>query len=385
LRTGIRIIAAIAASDNRAMRFALARFDIFCRVVDNFGDAGVAWRLARMLAGVHGRATTLWIDDLAALARIVDGVDAALPMQSVDGVRVAPFDAAAQAAPADAVIEAFGCGLPEPYLDAMERRPPVWINLEYLSAETWVDGVHGLPSRQPQRALTRWFYFPGFTRATGGLLREPDLFARRAAYAVPRGDDGLDVSVFCYANPALPALCEVFARGPERLRLRLADGVAAGDFAAWLGHPLPPAPSRTVRGALTIDAMPFVPQPVYDERLWRCDLNFVRGEDSFVRAQWAQRPLVWHIYPQQQDAHRVKLDAFLDRYLEGVPADAAGAMRDFHHAFDRGDGVAAADAWPALRAALPALSAHAAQWCRELATLPELSASLVEFAETRYT
>jgi hypothetical protein len=80
----------------------------------------------------------------------------------------------------------------------------------------------------------------------------------------------------------------------------------------------------------------------------------------------------------------VKLDAFLDRYLEGAPVGAGAAMRDFHHAFDRGDGAAVADAWPALRAALPALAAHAAQWCRALATLAELSASLVEFAETRY-
>lgn len=366
------------------MRPALQRFDVFCRIVDNYGDAGVAWRLARLLATLHRREVTLWIDDLAPLAAIVEGVARDAGAQTVDGVRIARFDAAADAAPADAVIEAFGCGLPSRYLDAMERRPPVWINLEYLSAEAWIEGVHGLPSRQPQRPLTRWFFFPGFTARTGGLLRERDLFARRAAFNTPRRDAGLDVSLFCYANPALPALCDAWARGGEPIRLRVADGVAPADFARWLGRTLPAAPARVERGSLAVDVLPFVPQPVYDERLWRSDLNIVRGEDSFVRAQWAQRPFVWHIYPQRDAAHRAKLGAFLDRYLEGVPDGAAAAVRRFSEAFDDGDGPGTAAAWPDLRIALPVLEAHAAAWARRLAELPELSTSLVEFAESRY-
>jgi uncharacterized repeat protein (TIGR03837 family) len=362
----------------------LPRFDVFCRIVDNYGDAGVAWRLARLLATVHRRDVRLWIDDAAPLAAIVDGVARDADAQTVDGVRIARFDAAADAPPADAVIEAFGCGLPSRYLDAMERRPPVWINLEDLSAETWIEGVHGLPSRQPQRPLTRWFFFPGFTARTGGLLREPDLFARRAAFAAPHRDEGLDVSLFCYANPALPSLCDAWARGGEPIRLRVADGVAPGDFARWLGRPLPAAPARAARGSLAIDVLPFVPQPVFDERLWRSDLNIVRGEDSFVRAQWAQRPFVWHIYPQHDAAHRAKLAAFLDRYLAGAPDVAAAAVRRFSEAFDAGDGPATAAAWPGLRAALPVVEAHAAAWARHLASLPELSHALVEFAESRY-
>jgi uncharacterized repeat protein (TIGR03837 family) len=245
----------------------LRRFDVFCRIVDNYGDAGVAWRLARLLATLHRRDVTLWIDDVAPLAAMVEGDARDADAQTVDGVRIARFDAAADAVPAGAVVEVFGCGLPSRYLDAMERRPPVWINLEYLSAEAWIEGVHGLPSRQPQRPLTRWFFFPGFTARTGGLLRERDLFARRAAFNTPRRDAGLDVSLFCYANPALPALCDAFARGGEPIRLRVADGVAAGDFARWLGRPLPAAPARVERGALALDVLPFVPPPVYDERL----------------------------------------------------------------------------------------------------------------------
>ena len=152
------------------------RWDIFCRVVDNFGDAGVCWRLARQLAREHGLAVTLWIDDVASLARIVPALDADLDDQPASGVRVRrltdPLPAGVE--PADVVIDGFGGGLPDGYVAAMveARRPPVWVVLEYLSAEPWIDASHALPSPHPQLPLTRWFWFPGFTPKTGGLLRE---------------------------------------------------------------------------------------------------------------------------------------------------------------------------------------------------------------------
>jgi uncharacterized repeat protein (TIGR03837 family) len=74
-------------------------------------------------------------------------------------------------------------------------------------------------------------------------------------------------------------------------------------------------------------AIPFLPQDRYDVLLWACDLNFVRGEDSFVRAQWAGRPFVWQIYAQQDDAHRTKLLAFLDRLLAGADEVLAASLR----------------------------------------------------------
>ncbi|HET9045379.1 MAG TPA: elongation factor P maturation arginine rhamnosyltransferase EarP, partial [Casimicrobiaceae bacterium] len=43
---------------------AAQRWDVFCKVVDNFGDAGVCWRLARQLVAEHDLAVTLWIDVL---------------------------------------------------------------------------------------------------------------------------------------------------------------------------------------------------------------------------------------------------------------------------------------------------------------------------------
>jgi len=74
---------------------------------------------------------------------------------------------------------------------------------------------------------------------------------------------------------------------------------------------------------LQLLSLPFVSQDEYDWVLSQCDFNIVRGEDSFVRAQLAGKPFIWHIYPQEDRAHEVKLTAFLDLYLE----DAAPKLR----------------------------------------------------------
>ncbi len=377
------------------------RFDIHCRVVDHYGDAGFAWRLARMLAGVQGREVRLWIDDLATLARIAPGIDPAAPRQVVDGVGVASIALADDEVPGDVLVEAFGCGLSERVQDAMERatrdaaaggtprRAPIWLLLEYLSAEAWVDGVHGLASPHPRRPLMRWFYCPGFTARSGGLLREPGLLAQREDF--DRQEAGkrlaqaaLEVFLFCYDNPALPALLGHWAGGAAPVHLTVPVGVAPEALGRFLEAPWPRSTARLTRGALSIDIVPFVAQPAFDERLWRSDFAIVRGEDSFVRAQWAARPFAWHPYRQDGDAQRDKLEAFAARYLDGADRGIAAAWLAFQRALDGEDGVALVAAWDPLAAGLPQLRRHALRWSERLARLPELSAELVSFAEMRY-
>jgi len=275
------------------------RWDLFCRVIDNFGDVGVGWRLARGLAA-RGESVRLWIDDASALAWMAPG--------GASGVQVGAFDAAG--APGDVVVETFGCDPPPAFVAAMHARRPVWINLEYLSAEAYVERSHGLPSPQPG-GLTKWFFFPGFTPRTGGLLREPGLLAQRTAFERHAWLAGLGlslrpgervVSLFSYANPALPALLELLGAEPTLLLL------TAGAVQAQM------ATVRALPGALRTAALPWLTQDDYDRLLWASDLNFVRGEDSLVRAIWAGAPFVWQIYPQHDDAHAAKLQAFLDRF-----------------------------------------------------------------------
>ena len=386
------------------------RIDVFCRVVDNYGDAGVTWRLARQLAAEHAARVTLWIDAPRALARLAPRLDPHADDATCDGVRVRRIDDDAIEIPAlpDVVIEGFGCGLPPGYLQAMATASvqPLWINLEYLSAEAWIESAHGLPSPHPRLPLTRYFFFPGFTRATAGLLREHDLFDRRGracaktrrpfpAAITPIVNGALGaaggaawaepcvVSLFCYANAALAPLLDAWAERDEPTLCLVPEGVATASFDRWLGGGVPHAGERITHGALTLATMPFLAQDDYDALLWSCDANFVRGEDSFVRAQWALAPFVWHIYPQEDDAHRVKLDAFLDRYLADAPDDAAAACRGFWHTWNAGDALRVADGWVRFSAAMPALRAHDARWVARLAAQPDLASQLWEFARDR--
>jgi uncharacterized repeat protein (TIGR03837 family) len=382
------------------MPASVPRWDIFCAVVDNFGDVGVAWRLARQLAREHGLAVRLFVDHLPVLARLAPQIDPARSMQTALGVEVRRWDgphAALDLPPGAVVIEAFGCGLPAPYLAAMAGcdRQPVWINLEYLSAEPWIESCHGLASRHATLPLTRYFFFPGFTAASGGLLRERDLLAARDRLrAAPReraalwqmlglaepAQGTLVASLFCYANAALPVALDAWAAGAGPLLCVVPDDSAATAVERWLGGPAPEG-RPIIRGRLTLARVPFMAQDDYDRLLWACDINFVRGEDSFVRAQWAARPLVWHVYPQTQDAHRLKLEAFAARYCAGLQPEAAAAWRSFLQAWN-GSGDAAAS-WPALAAARAALGARAAHWAAALAEDTDLASALVKFCTDR--
>jgi uncharacterized repeat protein (TIGR03837 family) len=376
------------------------RWDIFCKVVDNFGDAGVAWRLARMLAAEHGLDVTLWLDQPAALARIAPDVVADRPLQRAHGVVIRPWaDPFPAASPAEVVIEAFGCGVPDAYVAAMAAcpSPPTWFVLEYLSGESWVEGTHGLASPHPRLPLARRFWFPGFTATTGGLLRERSLFGARDAFRadaaaqaglwaslgvpVPAADE-TRISLFCYPNRMLPALLDAWTDGDRPVVCVVPEGVAAGALDLWAGGAVPhPGGAALARGRLRLHVVPFVAQDDYDRLLWACDINFVRGEDSFVRAQWAARPFVWHIYPQAGNAHLTKLRAFLDRYVVGLDPASGRAVRQFWRTWNGdADTGAVGAAWLEFAAHRPHLALHGSAWAMRLGALPDLADGLVRAA-----
>jgi uncharacterized repeat protein (TIGR03837 family) len=374
-------------------------WDIFCNVVDNYGDIGVCWRLARQLAHEQGAAVRLWIDDLASFAKLCPSIDRQAKSQDLQGIDIRQWTADFPAVtPQRCVIEAFGCRLPDRFKAAMAAQTPkpVWINLEYLSAESWIEGCHGLPSPDPQLPLVKYFYFPGFVAHSGGLLREAGLLeARRQFRADPAQrtallashdlpDDGaLLVSLFCYTNPALLGLFAAWAEGEQPVRCLIPEGVASAQLAAFFAQPQTTTGALLQQGALEVRILPFVEQDAYDRLLWAADLCFVRGEDSFVRAQWAAQPFVWHIYPQEEEAHLVKLDAFLERYLSGLPAPTATLLGDFWQAWNSGDAGRCRAAWPALRQHLPQLREHAAAWADEQNQRGDLATNLARFCASQ--
>ncbi len=329
-------------------------WDLFCQVIDNHGDLGVCWRLATQLAA-RGQQVRLWVDDASALAWMAPGaVEGRWP-----GIQVLPWtrpfhagmtpDALAQLPRADVWIEAFGCEIASEFIafqrhstvgDGQSRSTdPVWINLEYLSAETYVERCHGLPSpvlHGPGQGLTRHFFYPGFTPLTGGLLREPDLAARQAAFDRAGWLAGIGVeaegrhlaSLFCYEPPALGPWLAHLAADACPTRLLVTHGRATQAVKTVFHEENGHFPASEGDSSLLISYLQALTQMDYDHLLWACDLNFVRGEDSLVRALWAGRPFIWQIYPQDDGAHHAKLEAFLDWM------DAPASLRQFHRAWN---------------------------------------------------
>ncbi len=325
------------------------QWDIFCKVIDNFGDIGVCWRLASNLAA-RGQTVRLWLDDSAGLKWMApDGCKGVQVMRWIEG---APIDITMiDWLPADVIVEAFGCDAAPEFIAACARIAgargikPSWINLEYLSSEAYVERCHALPSpvrAGPAAGWTKWFFYPGFTTRTGGLLREPDLAARQASFdkrawlasqGIHLDDKNPEklVSMFCYEPPALQALVTQFQQQGvhgQPVRLLVCAGRARAAIKALVNDQIALQPSKYVRKQLSISYLDLLTQPDFDHLLWACDLNFVRGEDSLVRALWAGQPLVWQLYPQSDNAHLAKLDAFMDFI------DAPASLRDFHAAWN---------------------------------------------------
>ena len=335
------------------------QWDVFCRVIDNFGDIGVCWRLVAQLAGL-GHRVRLWVDDASALQWMAPA--------GCPGVELRPWGAPppGPTEPQPGVmVEAFGCDIAPEFIaysaflssaSGQKSSKPLWINLEYLSAEAYVERTHRLPSpilSGPASGWTRWFFYPGFTTGTGGLLREPDLTEKREAFdrsawraehraLVGAGDEAPGtrwVSLFCYEPPALADLLQQCAQRPTQLLVT--PGRPAAAVRAALAEPMNSATAplpHEKRGQLSLSYLPHRPQPAFDEMLWACDFNAVRGEDSLVRALWAGQAFVWHIYPQHDNAHHDKLWAFLD-WLQ-----APASLRRFHATWNGLD--AAPLQWP---------------------------------------
>jgi uncharacterized repeat protein (TIGR03837 family) len=372
------------------------QWDIFCSVVDNYGDIGVTWRLARQLASEHHQHVRLWVDDLNAFARICPEAnrDASTQQQQCVEVRAWRGDVKIDE-PVDIIVEAFACSLPLHFEEGLSTRAPkpCWINLEYLSAEPWTEGCHGLPSPQAG-GLAKYFFFPGFTCRTGGLLREQDLIRRRDAFqansnaqehflsslGVRRLPGARLISLFTYENSAIPAWLDALCETQAPTQILVPEGRALPDLSRWAGSELGSG-GYAQRGSVEVQVIPFVSQQQYDLLLWACDLNIVRGEDSFVRAQWASRPMLWHIYPQDGEAHLDKLNAFLDLYLADLPPPFATQIRPLWLAWNTAQPPT--QLWTSSDGLQAQYARHAHLWCDQLCAIPDLATQLMNFVSER--
>lgn len=373
-------------------------WDIFCKVVDNYGDAAICWRLALQLTLEHGIDVRLWVDDPATLHALCPQVETGRVAQNVSGVNVHWWQREWPGVePGDVIIDAFGCGVPDPFVESVagSQRSALWVVLEYLSAEPWVPSHHGLPSPHAS-GIPRYFYFPGFVEGTGGVLHERGLAARRAAFNVEAqhgmwralgfeapAADAIVATVFAYDNAPLPEMLHVWEQSGQQMVAAIPLGRVSHALAQHYSLGDVHAGQRLQRGSLEVRVLPFVVQQTYDELLWSADINFVRGEDSFVRAQWAEKPFVWNIYPQEDGAHWAKLRSFLELYSVPLDKVAAETLNDLWLAWNGAAGTSVHDAWRTFIACRPALTSRAETWARQFESMPDLASKLVQFCRDR--
>lgn len=270
----------------------------------------------------------LWLDDLASFAAFEPRVSLQKSYQTIDFIEIFHWQGSENDMAdnmsdlGDVVIEAFACGLDEAHLQIMSARPkpPLWINLEYLSAEAWVESCHLMRSQHPRLPLSQTFFFPGFSAKTGGLLHpEPnfelekaDLALEEAKKSLEQGKNPLQIAFFTYEPKDLALWLDVWQQGEREIILQIPQGRALNAIKNLPSYQALSVNSPQKLGQLHLQAQTWRDQIGFDQFLQQCDINFVRGEDSLVRALWAGKPLFWHIYPTDDGAHFVKLQAFCD-------------------------------------------------------------------------
>lgn len=379
---------------------------LFCRVIDNFGDAGVVWRLAQNMRAHFAVDVHVWVDDVAVLQML-------LPQNAHDDLAVhlhqwqTDADTARQIAalaPVDAVVELFGCELPKPVLERIRADRPMWLNWEYLSAEPWASQWHGLPSLQGD-GVHKYFWLMGFDEHSGGLLREADYRHRQTCFMADKDaqaafrqrhgllydETGHTVLLFGYEQGPWASWLAMWQANGTPLTIWLAGGQVINGLrrAGVLPEGALDAKGAVWQaGCVRLQRIEFVPQDDFDALLWLADWLLVRGEDSFVRAQYAGKPFFWHIYAQEAAAHVSKLHAFWQQvytHKAMLPSwcSAHQALSDELNAVR----VLCADermaAWQQLMASFSHWHHDATQWTHFLFQQPDAMEKLASFIKDK--
>lgn len=381
---------------------------LFCRVIDNFGDIGVSWRLARQLQQEQGLQVVLWVDDVQALQSLLPAADVSACHACYEGITVLQWrdalvaDLMQEVPVADVVIETFACDVPDAVRLWMVDKPILWLNLEYLTAETWVDDVHLLPSLQGN-GVKKYFFCPGFSDKTGGVSYEQALLAQerpvnsekqlqlRQQYGLPSFADSVHVYVFGYADAMWPKWLRMWRHGAQKTVVWLAQGGLLADLQNHFPelNALQQVGDKVSLQQVTVCLVPFVAQSEFDHVLQAADVSVVRGEDSVLRALWQGRVFWWQIYRQEDNAHHIKLQAFWQRcrtHGQGLQAacdetvwQAHQALSDELNGVRELDDVERAQAWAMVLQQQAQLMAVLQMWRAQLWQQQSLATQLANF------
>ncbi|OIR12387.1 hypothetical protein GALL_60860 [mine drainage metagenome] len=387
-------------------------WDIFCKIVDNFGDIGVCWRLSQQLAREHLLQVRLFIDDFNVARKIIIDLDLTQISQVINNVEICAWPAPMSTSdikPAHVVIETFACGLPDFYLQQMQPSKTIWINLEYLSAEAWVSDFHAKSSPHPTLPVTKYYFFPGFFDATGGLIREKNLMTTRNEFLNSKvlqkefwrnlsiekkehpqtslnntaltTEEPIKISLFCYPQANIKNLFLALENAEKTIDIFMPVNESSPRLYDVFTHFKSSENGKIWhKGNLTVYVIPFLSQTDYDRLLWACDLNFVRGEDSWIRAIWAGKPFIWQPYIQEDDAHIHKLKAFLEAYLHDATQEMESTLHDAHLTWSQSE-YKLPQIWSHIINHLPSIQVYTSQQTVALANQADLATKLVIFSK----
>ena len=308
--------------------------DIFCEIIDNFGDIGVVYRISKELKkifqNVRIRIVLNRLEEFKAINKKVKDTD----YQEIDGLicvtekyvkeNIETFGVS------DVFIEAFGCNVPEEYVKAAKENSKLWINLEYLSGEKWIEDFHLCESLIDSKTLKKIFFMPGFSEKSGGVIIDSG-FLERMKYGKENRDevfkkyfkdfdlkDKFIGTVFSYEKN-FENLLETLKNYEKETVLLLMGEKTQKSFSEILKKNLIEDYGNIVKyGKITMIYSDFFSQEEYEEIISASDFNFTRGEDSFVRGIILGKPFMWHIYLQEEKAHMDKIKAFTERFKESV-------------------------------------------------------------------
>lgn len=309
----------------------LKTLDIFCEIIDNYGDIGVVYRTAKELQKIFPkskiRAFLNKLDEFKKInSQVLD-----LPSQNIDGIEYITFDYlrdnANELLTAQVIIEAFGCQIPEEYMEIAYDNSELLINLEYLSAEDWIEDFHLQSSPLGRGKLKKVFFMPGFTEKSGGViadsnyleriqrvLENKEFYEKKYLSDIEDRENKIVGTLFSYEKNFTPLLEDLKKLDKDVVILAMGEKTQDSLRKILKNFSIEDFRNSLKYGKIEIRFLNFLNQEEYEELINIVDFNFVRGEDSFIRAVLTGKPYMWHVYCQEEYAHMDKIEGFLDKY-----------------------------------------------------------------------
>lgn len=302
---------------------------VLCKVIDNYGDIGVAHRLCMELLGLLGKEYSIRLvtNSLTAYHAIIPEVRL-IPYQIVNGITVLDWDDNEMCLrecalhPIGIILQCFQCGYPKWLEDMLfstdgaekaesknifdARHEVTVIDIDYLTAESWADDFHKMKLLTRSSFVHKYLFMPGFTASTGGLLLKGRTPLPPCPYSMPSNPYPLHILVFGYSRDYTP-LVRALSRVCNMFPIKVYVASGAGQKAFLDAHKTLSAKSYP------LIPIPFLRQDEWDKMLMSVDIAFVRGEDSLAGAALAGIPYVWEAYKQEGGAQIKKASALLER------------------------------------------------------------------------